>query len=1015
MQVKIHILQDGRDLVAGTLTLEGGKIVAEPADMQRLRHILETPIPEYRTMQPLDARSDPEGFLRNLQFTYSGAYLRAGEVEEGGGMQLPRANIRRKSGAKGMHPCACHDHPDEAPACTACTKSMLAECGWRCDPFLAKKYAGEVSTRNIPAVYTSDAPIYDEAKYSITFPFAASLGPDRVNDFLEVEGILLDNHKAVPISLLDHGKHYPLPIGRTKSLQGEYRVWIDGPKGLAWCEVFLDDGGKEAADAFRLFRKGILSAGSIGYRVLKARRRAPDPELGLFKPGLHLLEVELLEPSLVAMPVNADAVRKGWELAQSDCFKAILEPLRSKSPTVTGGWVPPSAQVRFKSFDESKHPRGHEGNPGQFASSPGGAVVKEKPHKELKRKQPDPDELKEYTRVDPSELPWSGEDDVPSDWRHLTSDPGKLAEMTIRDIGDIRPSESSSRSAIDEMKEFISDPDNDVPPIIVERDADGFYVLDGNTRYAAAKELGYTKIPVREHVLRDAKSLAAIQVRYKDLGAATGPAMSWTDAAAGGSLVGPPGFGAPVRLSRPRKALRWRKGKSLDTTPMDEAVEAPLHRFACAYLDLPPDVAAKVLALGKMIPDADLGEDGREDKPHATARFGIEGDDADAVARVLNNVGPVLMELGSISCFLGSEAGKPYDVVKIEVYGDDIHRLHALLGSLPHTDTHPDFHPHCTIAYVKAGLGEETAARLQREWVYSGGRGVALRVRIDSLTFSDRSRVKTVLPLRSVLAGAKSLLRRQVRWKQTKSFDEGKHPRDHGKFARVRGASGAKKKTREGKSKKAAPAKAGKSAAASEPAGHPGAAHGSRVQVKPVKRRVFAGTPVETKTLISKQETGRIAEAVALAYLQTVIGAADARPMNTAQTNFPVDMIEDHAPTEVKGGLVSNTRKAQQWRLTFSKESAKEKELYESMTAEEKKAWNAEKQRRIHERKQAVIKELEEATGQKIKPRTLTVIVNPDTQTADVYLFDGLHDRIDWQSDLAAQGYHGTVRYEAAP
>jgi DNA topoisomerase-1 len=102
---------------------------------------------------------------------------------------------------------------------------------------------------------------------------------------------------------------------------------------------------------------------------------------------------------------------------------------------------------------------------------------------------------------DPTELPWSGNIPVPADWRSLTSDPGKLDVVRGRKASDIRASEDSSRSAIDAMKEFISDPENDLPPIVVERDDGGFHVLDGNTRFLAAKELGYKKIPVREHLV----------------------------------------------------------------------------------------------------------------------------------------------------------------------------------------------------------------------------------------------------------------------------------------------------------------------------------------------------------------------------------------------------------------------------------------------------------------------------------------------------------------------------------
>lgn len=197
-----------------------------------------------------------------------------------------------------------------------------------------------------------------------------------------------------------------------------------------------------------------------------------------------------------------------------------------------------------------------------------------------------------------------------------------------------------------------------------------------------------------------------------------------------------------------------------------------------------------------------------------------------------------------------------------------------------------------------------------------------------------------------------------------------------------------------------------------KPAAHPGAAHGSTVTVQATQQRAFRGAPAQLSTTLTKQETGRVGEAVVLAWLKAQ-GFVDAGPMNSSQTNFPMDLIEDHRPTEVKAGLASNSRKAQQWRLTFSKESATEKALYATMTPAERAAWNAEKQARIRQRKQQAIGALERRNpGTTIRPRTIAVILDPDAQTADVYEFDGFHDRIDWQSAAAQAAYRGSVVYD---
>jgi hypothetical protein len=53
----------------------------------------------------------------------------------------------------------------------------------------------------------------------------------------------------------------------------------------------------------------------------------------------------------------------------------------------------------------------------------------------------------------------------------------------------------------------------------------------------------------------------------------------------------------------------------------------------------------------------------------------------------------------------------------------------------------------------------------------------------------------------------------------------------------------------------------------------------------------------------------------------------------------------------------------------------------------------------LRERKEAVIGELKEEYGEEIKPRTITVVVNPDTKTADIYEFDDFHDILRWDRD----------------
>jgi hypothetical protein len=62
-------------------------------------------------------------------------------------------------------------------------------------------------------------------------------------------------------------------------------------------------------------------------------------------------------------------------------------------------------------------------------------------------------------------------------------------------------------------------------------------------------------------------------------------------------------------------------------------------------------VTALIKDMAKEIPDENLAEDGREDRPHVTARFGLHTGDADEVKKLVEGFGPVKAKLGKTSLF----------------------------------------------------------------------------------------------------------------------------------------------------------------------------------------------------------------------------------------------------------------------------------------------------------------------------------------------------------------------------
>ena len=284
-------------------------------------------------------------------------------------------------------------------------------------------------------------------------------------------------------------------------------------------------------------------------------------------------------------------------------------------------------------------------------------------------------------------------------------------------------------------------------------------------------------------------------------------------------------------------------------------------------------------------------------------------------------------------------------------------------------------------------LDQSAKHELAKKWIEAtGGRKDLHRWLADYLHPKPRKRRK----------GWHPWLIKRTQW------DESKHPRGQaenaGEFASG-GGSGSKKKTEvakpvAGESKMAVQAKA------------------IVKKIKPVKQRAFTGEPTGGK--ISKQLAGAIGEEIIIQYLQSQ-GFKDAGQLSgfvgTEKNNLPVDLIHDHRVIEVKTGQSSNSDAAQQWRLTIGEPGEKEKAWLKTASGEEKAAFNAKKQAMIHKRKKEEIAKLGKELGYTVKGNTMTVIINPDTKTADLYKFEGFHDRIGWKSETATNGYIGSVKY----
>jgi len=119
-------------------------------------------------------------------------------------------------------------------------------------------------------------------------------------------------------------------------------------------------------------------------------------------------------------------------------------------------------------------------------------------------------------------------------------------------------------------------------------------------------------------------------------------------------------------------------------------------------------LSSKIQQWGKNnIPSDELSEDGRETDTHITLIYGLCTKNREVVKKLLTNEKPIKAKLGKIGCFVNNDG---FDVVIIKIESPDLERLHnKIKDELRVEQTHAEYKPHCTIAYVKKGKSRKYA------------------------------------------------------------------------------------------------------------------------------------------------------------------------------------------------------------------------------------------------------------------------------------------------------------------
>ncbi len=171
---------------------------------------------------------------------------------------------------------------------------------------------------------------------------------------------------------------------------------------------------------------------------------------------------------------------------------------------------------------------------------------------------------------------------------------------------------------------------------------------------------------------------------------------------------------------------------------MEFLAEADAYSAGCMMLsfDLP-----NAKSIAKSFSPVDLSDGGVETFPHVTLLYGIDKaysipEMVECMVACRDIVGTSSLVLDDLSLFSSEE----HDVLKYSVHDKRMADVNGyLVGSLRHQQQEHEYSPHCTLAYLKPGLGDKYVKRLK-----AGGFG-SVSVEAKFLVYSGADGQKTFL------------------------------------------------------------------------------------------------------------------------------------------------------------------------------------------------------------------------------------------------------------------------------
>lgn len=140
--------------------------------------------------------------------------------------------------------------------------------------------------------------------------------------------------------------------------------------------------------------------------------------------------------------------------------------------------------------------------------------------------------------------------------------------------------------------------------------------------------------------------------------------------------------------------------------------EVRKYDYSSLLIELPEELTDNIISWGfDNIPNEDLFSDpedpsfGREDDIHITVIYGIHSGNHKETQELIRDDNKIKCKLGEMILFTKNDN---FDVLVIKVKSDNSHYLHKKIkNSIETTQTHAEYIPHVTIAYLKKNSGKK--------------------------------------------------------------------------------------------------------------------------------------------------------------------------------------------------------------------------------------------------------------------------------------------------------------------